>query len=84
VASLPAPPGPVHLRVEWRSGGRCRFGASFDGRRFTTFEPTFAARPGRWVGAKVGLFAAAAPGQAARTSAGFDWLRVAPLGENHL
>jgi beta-xylosidase len=66
-ASLPAPLGPVHLRVEWRSGGLCRFAVSFDGRNFTTFGSTFAARPGRWVGAKVGLFAAATSGQAGRT-----------------
>jgi beta-xylosidase/lysophospholipase L1-like esterase len=79
VAFLPSPEGPVHLRVEWHAGGLCRFAASFDGRNFTTFEPTFAARPGRWVGAKVGLFAAAPAGHAARTPADFDWLRVVPL-----
>jgi len=79
VASLPAPEGPVQLRVEWRSGGQCRFSTSFDGRNFTAVGPVFAARPGRWVGAKVGLFAAAAAGQVARASADFDWLRVAPL-----
>jgi beta-xylosidase len=79
VASLPAPAGPVHLRVEWLPGGLCRFGASFDGRSFTTFEPTFAARPGRWVGAKIGLFAATATGEGARAPADFDWVRVAPL-----
>jgi beta-xylosidase/pectin methylesterase-like acyl-CoA thioesterase/lysophospholipase L1-like esterase len=79
VASLSAPAGPVHLRLNWLPGGLCRFGASLDGRTFTTFEPAFVARPGRWVGAKVGIFAAASTGQAARTAADFDWLRVAPV-----
>lgn len=79
VATLPAPDGPVQLRVEWRPGGRCRFGVSFDGSDFTMFEPTFDARPGRWVGAKVGVFAAAGPGQPAGTPADFAWFRVAPL-----
>jgi len=78
VAELPVPDGPVHLRVEWRPGGIGRFGVSLDGRTFTFFKSTFVARPGRWVGAKVGLFAATA-GQPAGASADFEWFRVAPL-----
>ncbi len=79
VATLPAPDGPVYLRVEWLPGGLCRFGVSFDGRDFTIFVETFAARPGRWVGAKVGVFAAAAAGQPTRAPADFAWFRVAPV-----
>jgi len=79
VATLAAPEGPIRLRVEWRPGGVCRFGVSVDGRDATVFEPTFSARPGRWVGARVGLFAATASGQPAGTSADFAWFRVAPL-----
>ena len=81
VATVPAPDGPVHLRVEWLPDGLCRFGVSFDGRNFTVFEPTFAARPGRWVGAKVGVFAAAASGHDSETTADFAWFRVAPIFE---
>ncbi len=79
VATLPAPDGPVFLRVDWLPGGGCRFGVSFDGRDFTTFDETFAARPGRWVGAKVGVFATSAAGQPTQASADFAWFRVAPL-----
>lgn len=79
VASLPAPDGAVQLRLEWHPDGLCRFGVSFDGRDFTTFGPTFTARPGRWVGAKVGLFAATGTGQPAEKPADFAWFRVAPL-----
>lgn len=79
VATLPAPEGPVHLRVEWRPGGLCRFGVSFDGNDFTCIEFTFTARPGRWVGAKVGVFAAAAAGPPSRETADLAWFRVAPL-----
>ena len=78
-AALPAPDGPVHLRVEWLPGGFCRFGVSFDGRDFTTFEPVFTARPGRWVGAKIGVFAAADAGHSNTSVADFAWFRVAPL-----
>ena len=46
VATHPAPDGSVDLRVEWRPGGLCRFGVSFDGRDFTPFDETFTARPG--------------------------------------
>jgi beta-xylosidase len=79
VATLPARDGPVHLRVEWRPGGLCRFGVSFDGNDFTSFEPTFTARPGRWVGARLGVFAATAAGRPAGEPADFAWFRVAPL-----
>jgi beta-xylosidase len=79
VTTVPAPEGPVQLRVEWLPGGRCRFGVSFDGDEFTFFEATFTARPGRWVGAKVGVFAATAAGQSLAEPADFAWLRVAPL-----
>ena len=81
VATIPAPDGPVQLRVEWRPGGLCRFGVSFGGSDFTIFEPTFTARPGRWVGAKIGVFAATAEGQPTGTPADFSWFRVAPLFE---
>ena len=81
LATLPAPEGPVYLRVEWRAGGLCRFGVSFDGRDFTIFEATIAARPGRWVGAKVGVFSATTAGQPTKAAADFAWFRVAPLFE---
>jgi Beta xylosidase C-terminal Concanavalin A-like domain len=53
-ASVPAPDGPVQLRVEWRPDGLCRFGVSADGREFMSYEPSFVARPRRWAGAKSG------------------------------
>jgi beta-xylosidase len=52
--------GPVYLRVEVAAGGRCRFSFSVDGRTFTALGDVFTASVGRWVGAKVGLFAAGA------------------------
>jgi hypothetical protein len=90
VAALPAPEGPVELGVTWSAGGRCRFSArlpklpglpELPGQRLTPFGPIFEARPGRWVGAKVGLFAAAAPGGNTSSPADFAWFRVTPRFE---
>jgi beta-xylosidase/pectin methylesterase-like acyl-CoA thioesterase/lysophospholipase L1-like esterase len=76
---LPAPEGPVRLRAEWRAGGWVHFAASFDGRTFTELGPEVQARPGRWVGAKIGVFAARDAGSPAGAAADFAWFRVAPL-----
>ena len=67
---------PVLLRVTVSASGRCRFSASLDGRTFTPLGDEFVARPGMWVGAKVGLFAAAPPGAPASGHADWDWFRV--------
>jgi beta-xylosidase len=70
---LEKPAGPVWLRVTVRDGGKCRFSFSLDGKIFTPVgESEFTATVGRWVGAKVGLFAAGAPG----ASADFAWFHV--------
>ncbi len=53
---------PVHLRVEVAAGGKCRFSYSLDGKTFKPLGEPFTASVGRWVGAKVGLFAAGAAG----------------------
>jgi hypothetical protein len=71
----------LYLRVTVREGARCTFSYSTDGRAFHPLGPDFAARQGRWIGAKVGLFAAQRggwPGQdgARDSTADFDWLRM--------
>jgi beta-xylosidase len=63
-ASFPVSQDAVTVRVSVASGGRCVFSYSTDGRTFTTVDPPFTAKPGRWVGAKVGLFASAPSGSA--------------------
>lgn len=60
-----------------------RFAYSLDGTTFTELGGPFMTRPGRWVGAQVGLFAQAANGTPAATAtslghADFDWFRVTP------
>ena len=55
-ALLPSPP--LSLRVEVAPGAMCTFSYSTDGHRFIPIGESFAVVPGKWVGAKVGLFAA--------------------------
>lgn len=66
----------VYLRLQVAAGGVCRFSYSLDGLSYIAAGDTFTAEPGRWKGAKMGLFCT-------RTSqtndAGFvdaDWFRV--------
>ena len=68
----------VYLRATVTESGQVRFSHSLDNRRFTALGEAFAAKPGLWVGAKVGLFAVA-PTAAKRTGhADFGWFRVTP------
>ena len=63
----------VSLRVQVSSGGRCAFSYSMDDHRFIPIGGLFTAAAGKWVGAKVGLFAAGtAGGQHACGYADFD------------
>jgi beta-xylosidase len=71
----------AHLRVTVTAGGTCRFSVSQDNRTFAPVGAEFVARPGVWVGAKVGVFAVAQPAAAKLGSADWAWFRVeAPAG----
>lgn len=58
-------PAPVTLRATVGDSARVQFAFSLDGVRFTDIGAPFLARQGRWVGAKVGLFALAPDSAAA-------------------
>jgi beta-xylosidase len=66
----------IYLRVEVRKGAVCRFSYSLDGKHFSPISDPFTARQGKWIGAKVGIFALG--GEQARETgyADFDWFRV--------
>ncbi len=66
----------IRLRVEVGNGAVCRFSCSLDGRRFIPVGPPFTAQPGRWIGAKVGLFCLGASEMQKGGHADFDWFRV--------
>ncbi|MFI6943679.1 glycoside hydrolase 43 family protein [Streptomyces sp. NPDC050418] len=75
---MPAPGGRARLRIEVGPGARCRFAAD-TGDGFVSAGPVFAATPWRWVGALLGLFAAAPgrPGQGGQAgSALFTKFRI--------
>jgi len=73
-----APYWPSMLR---ETHARVRFSYSLDGKAFVPLGAEFETRPGRWVGAQIGLFAQAQDGTPASvaTSVGFadfDWFRI--------
>ncbi len=71
VAAVPLTQAEVFLKVRVHTGGRCTFAYSLDDLFYMPLAGTFIAAPGKWVGAKIGLYALAA---APRPFAG-----VAPL-----
>ncbi|HYC94352.1 MAG TPA: glycoside hydrolase 43 family protein [Sphingomicrobium sp.] len=78
--------GPPNFTPYWPSMLRethasVRFSYSLDGKNFTPLGPAFESRPGRWVGAQIGLFAQAPNGTPAAIAttvghADFDWFRI--------
>lgn len=59
----------------------CSFSYSVDGKQFTMLGREFVAREGQWVGAKVGIFAAAGAKATKPGYADFDWFRIEQAGK---
>ncbi|MCX6953599.1 MAG: glycoside hydrolase 43 family protein [Verrucomicrobia bacterium] len=76
LASAPVAGARVMLRVSVGAGAQCQFSFSVDGGACTTIGPAFQARSSKWVGAKVGVFAAGGAGAAGAGHADFDWFRL--------
>lgn len=76
--------GALFLRVRVEEGARTGFAWSLDGVRWQPVGEPFVAREGRWIGAKVGLFALAPAGATSGAAAGgfadFDFFRITPSG----
>lgn len=69
----------IFMRLTVRTGGKCTFGYSLDGKSYQSLKNVFQATPGKWVGAKMGLFCIST---APTNDSGFvdiDWFRVEPL-----
>jgi beta-xylosidase len=64
----------IDLKVTVSKGAVCTFSYSKDGVTFTAIGEPFVARPGRWIGARVGLFFLS-DSPAAGSYADFDWFR---------
>ena len=67
------------LRVEVAKGAVCTFSYSLDGTTFKPIGESFSAQPGRWKGAKVGLFCTRRSVTNDAGYADFDWFRVEPI-----
>lgn len=65
-----------YLRVKVSSGKLCDFSYSADGVTFAPLGETFEARQGKWIGAKVGIFAVRRGKTRETGYADFDWFRV--------
>lgn len=66
----------IELRVSVGAGARCEFAWRAPDQAFRPVTPPFLAKSSRWVGAKVGLFAASVMGSPIGGYADVDWFRV--------
>lgn len=67
---------PLELRVDVAPDAVCRFRYRIGDGDYEFLGGAFVARPGRWVGARVGLFAEAPAGSRKSGAAAFDWFRI--------
>jgi beta-xylosidase len=74
-AAAPLKSSTVYLRVKVSANAVCDFSYSEDGKSFKPVGEPFTARPGRWIGAKVGLFASRLGRTRESGYADFDWFR---------
>ena len=54
----------------------CKFSYSSDGKKFSSIGKVFKAKPGKWIGAKVGVFCVSTPEAPRGGYADIDWFRV--------
>ncbi|HEV8512701.1 MAG TPA: glycoside hydrolase, partial [Cyclobacteriaceae bacterium] len=66
----------IYLRVTVSKNAKCVFSYSLDGKKYEGIKSEFQARPGRWVGAKMGLFATRTSTINDAGYADFDWFRI--------
>ncbi len=78
---LDAPTPTAWLRVDVRSGGKCTFFYSLNGKQFKSLGGEFTAKQGRWIGAKVGLFCNRPEISGAGGWLDVDYFRVEKLGK---
>jgi len=75
-ADVPYTQKTVFLRVSIETGALCKFSYSNDCKTFKLLGQVIIAREGRWIGAKVGLFAVAPIGVTSSSFADYDWFRI--------
>jgi beta-xylosidase len=68
--------GDLYLRVQVQGNARCVFSYSTDGEKFISITDTFQAVPGKWIGAKIGLFCTRESQTNDSGYADIDWFRI--------
>jgi beta-xylosidase len=69
--------GTVYLQVDVSSDGKCSFGYSLNEINYEKMGGnSFTATPGKWVGAKIGIFAINIDSEFSGGYADFDWFRM--------
>lgn len=66
----------VYLRIQMNAGALAQLGYSHDGRQFFPAGKAFQAKPGRWIGAKIGMFCTRNHTTNDAGYADIDWVRV--------
>ena len=66
----------VYLKVTVTKNARCSFSYSEDGIGYKPITMPFNAKPGKWIGAKVGLFCTAKAKANGNGYADIDWFRI--------
>ena len=69
----------VYFRVQVSNGGICKWFYSADNNKFLPIAEPFTALPGKWVGAKVGLYAVRNTQINDSGYADVDWFHVEPI-----
>jgi len=68
--------GQIWLRVQVTKGAKCIFSYSLNGTEFVALPNNFTATPGKWTGAKIGIYAIGNSKSNDTGYADFDWFRV--------
>jgi hypothetical protein len=66
----------IYLKVNVYKNAICKFSYSEDGINYKEAPETFTAKPGKWIGAKVGIFCTRNTQTNDSGYADFDWFRV--------
>jgi hypothetical protein len=66
----------IYLRVQIKKGGICSFYYSLDDKKYLPIGTDFTAKEGKWIGAKVGLFALSEKVTNDSGNVAVDWFRI--------
>ena len=66
----------IYMGVKVDYLGKCQFSYSKDGKNYLNVGDVFQAREGRWIGAKVGIFATSSSETGLKGYADYDWFRI--------